>query len=74
MRMVGRVIRTVHLLTYSSDASMRRRVTAGPNEVEADNGFSEWLHFGNREVVADNDPIEQEKAIKLPVHEQGHLS
>ncbi|MCX4768630.1 MULTISPECIES: Tn3 family transposase [unclassified Streptomyces] len=64
-REVGRVIRTVQLLTYLSDASMRRRVTAATNKVEAYNGFSEWLHFGNRGVIADNDPIEQEKAMKF---------
>lgn len=59
------MIRTVQLLTYLSDASMRRRVTAATNKVEAYNGFSEWLHFGNRGVIADNDPIEQEKAMKF---------
>lgn len=64
-REVGRVIRTVQLLAYLSDASMRRRVSAATNKVEAYNGFSEWLHFGNRGVIADNDPIEQEKAMKF---------
>ncbi|MEU8509100.1 Tn3 family transposase [Streptomyces brevispora] len=43
---------------------MRRRVTAATNKVEAYNGFSEWLHFGNRVVIADNDSIEREKAMK----------
>jgi TnpA family transposase len=33
------------------DAAMRR--------------FSQWLHFGNRGVIADNDPAEQEKAMKF---------
>ncbi|MBT2401420.1 Tn3 family transposase [Streptomyces sp. ISL-100] len=64
-REVGRVIRTVQLLKYLSDPSMRRRVTAATNKVEAYNGFSEWLHFGNRGVIADNDPVEQEKAMKF---------
>jgi hypothetical protein len=31
---------------------MRRRVTAATNKVEAYNGFFEWLHFGNRGVIA----------------------
>ncbi|WP_329612414.1 transposase [Streptomyces brevispora] len=44
---------------------MRRRVTAATNKVEAYNGFSEWLHFGNRGVIADKDPIEREKAMKF---------
>nr|WP_281287005.1 transposase [Nonomuraea turkmeniaca] len=63
-REVGRVIRTVQLLRYLSDAPLRRRVTAATNKVEAYNGFAEWLHFGQRGVIADNDPIEQEKAMK----------
>jgi hypothetical protein len=64
-REVGRVIRTVQLLRYLSDPAMRRRVTAATNKVEAYNAFSEWLHFGNRGVIADNDPVEQEKAMKF---------
>ncbi|MFJ7996398.1 Tn3 family transposase [Streptomyces sp. NPDC096310] len=38
---------------------------AETNKVEAYNGFSDWLHFGNRGVIADNDPVEQEKAMKF---------
>ncbi|MEU6718040.1 transposase [Nonomuraea sp. NPDC046802] len=64
-REVGRVIRTVQLLRYLSDAPLRRRVTAATNKVEAYNGFAAWLHFGQRGVIADNDPIEQEKAMKF---------
>jgi hypothetical protein len=33
--------------------------------VESYNGFSHWLAFGNNGVLADNDPAEQEKLIKL---------
>ncbi|MFJ2868280.1 Tn3 family transposase [Kitasatospora sp. NPDC087314] len=64
-REVGRVIRTVQLLRYLTDPRMRRRVTAATNKVEAFNGFSEWVRFGNRGVIADNDPVEQEKAVKF---------
>ncbi|MGP3973353.1 Tn3 family transposase [Streptomyces sp. 8N114] len=64
-REVGRVIRTVQLLRYLSDAPLRRRVTAATNKVEAFNGFSQWLGFGNRGVIDDNDPVEQEKAMKF---------
>ncbi|MFF9454984.1 Tn3 family transposase [Streptomyces flaveolus] len=64
-REVGRVIRTVQLLRHLSDAPLRRRVTAATNKVEAFNGFSQWLGFGNRGVIADNDPVEQEKAMKF---------
>jgi TnpA family transposase len=62
-REVGRVVRTVQLLKYLTDPAMRRRVTAATNKVEAFNGFSEWVRFGG--VIADNDPIEQEKALKF---------
>lgn len=64
-REVGRVIRTVQLLRYLSDPALRRRVTAATNKTEAFNGFSQWIGFGNRGVIADNDPVEQEKAMKF---------
>ncbi|MGW2870895.1 Tn3 family transposase [Kitasatospora sp. NPDC001225] len=64
-REVGRVIRTIQLLRYLTDPQMRRRVTAATNKVEAYNGFSEWVRFGNRGVITDNDPVEQEKTVKF---------
>ncbi|AWN25376.1 hypothetical protein DKG71_04115 [Streptomyces sp. NEAU-S7GS2] len=64
-REVGRVIRTVQLLRYLSDAPLRRRVTAATNKVESFNRFSQRVGFGNQGVLADNDPIEQEKAMKF---------
>jgi TnpA family transposase len=64
-REVGRVIRTVQLLPYLSDAPLRRRVTAATNKVEAFNGFSQWIGFGNGGVITDNDPVEQEKTAKF---------
>ncbi|WP_425329373.1 Tn3 family transposase, partial [Streptomyces inhibens] len=64
-REVGRVIRTVQLLRYLSDAPLRRRVSAATNKVEAFNGFSKWIGFGNGGVITDNDPVEQEKTAKF---------
>lgn len=64
-REVGRVIRTVQLLRYLSDAPLRSRVTAATNKVEAFNGFSDWVHFGQRGTVAANNPVEQEKDVKV---------
>ncbi|MEU0679932.1 Tn3 family transposase [Streptomyces albogriseolus] len=64
-REVGRVIRTVQLLRYLSDPALRRRVTAATNKTESFNRFSQWVGFGNRGVIADNDPVEQEKAMKF---------
>lgn len=40
-------------------------MTAATNRTEAFNGFSQWIGFGNRGVIADNDPVEQEKAMKF---------
>ena len=36
-----------------------------PNKAESYHGFAQWLSFGNNGVLADNDPAEQEKLIKL---------
>ncbi|PZT73799.1 MULTISPECIES: Tn3 family transposase [unclassified Streptomyces] len=33
--------------------------------IEAFNGFSDWVRFGNRGVITDNDPVEQGKAVKF---------
>ena len=41
------------------------RVTAATNKAESYHGFAQWLGFGNNGVLADNDPAEQEKLIKL---------
>lgn len=54
-----------HLLRYLSDAPFRSRVTAATNEAEALNGFCDWVRFGQRGMVAANDPDEQEKDVKF---------
>ncbi|GAA3475477.1 Tn3 family transposase [Streptomyces yanii] len=64
-REVGHVIRTVQLLRNLTDAPLRRRVTTATNKVESFNRFSQWVGFGNQGVIADNDPVEQEKAMKF---------
>ncbi len=64
-REVNRVIRTVLLLRYLTDAPLRRRVTAATNKVESFNRFSQWVGFGNRGVIADDGPAEQEKTAKF---------
>jgi TnpA family transposase len=64
-REVGRVIRTVQLLRFLSDAPLRGRVTAATNKVEAFNGFCDWVRFGQRGTVAANDPVGQEKDVKF---------
>ena len=64
-REVGRSVRTVALLRYLADPRLRARITAATNKVESYHGFAQWLSFGNNGVLADNDPAEQEKLIKL---------
>ncbi|MFE7330296.1 hypothetical protein ACFU8W_36150 [Streptomyces sp. NPDC057565] len=39
-------------------------MTAAANKAESVDWFSQWPGFGNRGVIADNDPVEQEKAMK----------
>jgi Tn3 transposase DDE domain len=41
------------------------RITAATNKVESYHGLAQCLSFGNNGVLADNDPEEQEKLIKL---------
>jgi len=57
-------VRTLFLLRYISDLQLREQITAATNKVEAFNGFSKHLFFGGEGVIARNDPVEQEKAIK----------
>jgi TnpA family transposase len=63
-RELGRVVRTVFLLEYISDAKLRRQIQAATNKVESYNGFSKWFCFGGEGIIANNDPEEQEKIIK----------
>ncbi|TDC90959.1 DUF4158 domain-containing protein [Nonomuraea deserti] len=64
-RELGRVIRTMVLLRYVSDASLRENISRATNMVESYNNFAKWIGFGNNGVIAENDPEEQEKAIKF---------
>jgi hypothetical protein len=64
-RELGRVIATIMLLRTISDPEMRERTGRAMTMVESYNGFAKWLFFGNEGVIADNDPDEQEKAIKF---------
>jgi hypothetical protein len=52
------------MLRYLTDAPPRARVTAATNKVEAFNGFSDWVRFGQHGTVAANDPVEQEKDVR----------
>ena len=50
-RELGRVVRTVFLLEYLSDAQLREHITATTNKVETYNGFAKWLNFGGEGVI-----------------------
>ena len=63
-RALGKVIRTMYLLRFISDRSLRREVTACTNIVESYHHFLDWLFFGKDGVITDNDPVEQEKRLK----------
>ncbi len=60
---LGRVERTIFLLEYMSDITMRQHVRAETTKVESYNQFTEWLAFGGP-VLRSGDPVEQEKRIK----------
>jgi len=61
---LGRVIKTLFLLDYISDVELRETITAQTNKVEAYHGLSNWCSFGSNILVASNDDIEMEKAVK----------
>jgi TnpA family transposase len=63
-RALGSAVRTLFLLQYISDSDLREQITASTNKVEAYNGFAKHFFFGGEGVIADNDPIEQEKIVK----------
>jgi len=60
---LGRVERTIFLLEYMSDTTMRQHIRAETTKVESYNQFTEWLAFGGP-VLRSGDPVEQEKRIK----------
>jgi len=63
-RELGRVIRTIFLLRYTSDKDLRRKVTATTNKIESFHNFIAWLFFGGQGLINENDPVEMEKRIK----------
>lgn len=62
-RELGRVIRTLFLLRYISEADFRRTIRAETTKVESYNDFQDWITFGGQ-IIKSGDPIEQTKQIK----------
>jgi TnpA family transposase len=63
-RELGRVVRTVFLLRYLSDAKLRQTIQAATNKSEAFNRFVQWLFFGGEGIIASNERAKQRKRIK----------
>ena len=63
-RELGRAVRTIFLLKYISDPEMREEIHAQTNKVESFNAFVKWLFFGGEATIWENDPEDQEKAVK----------
>jgi TnpA family transposase len=61
---LGKVVRTIFLLKYISDAELRRKITATTNKCESYNNFTQWVAFGGGGVIAENSRDEQRKVIK----------
>jgi TnpA family transposase len=60
---LGRVERTLFLLDYMSNASLRQQIRAETTKVESYHSFTDWIAFGGP-VLRSGDPVEQEKRIK----------
>jgi TnpA family transposase len=64
LRELGRVVRTVTLLRYLSDAELRAQITAITNRTEAFHGFAAHLMIGGQ-LIRHNDPDYQERVVKF---------
>ena len=53
------VERTLFLLEYMSDATLRQQIRAETTKVESYHQFTDWIAFGA--VLRTGDPVEQEK-------------
>ncbi len=62
-RELGRAMRTLFLLRYTSEADLRRSIRAETTKVESYNDFLDWVGFGGP-VLKSDDPVEQAKQVK----------
>ena len=62
-RELGRVLRTLFLLRYISEADLRQTIRAETTKIESFNDFLDWISFGGP-VIKSGDPVEQNKRIK----------
>ena len=64
LRELGRVVRTVFLLQYISEAELRQLIQSATCKSEEFNYFVKWVLFGGEGVIAENLRHEQRKIIK----------
>lgn len=63
-RELGKVIRTMFLLSYIGDVELRRVIHAETNKSEQFNAFAQWSFFGGEGIIAENIRHEQRKVVK----------
>lgn len=61
---LGKVIRTMFLLSYIGDVGLRKAIHAETNKSEQFNSFAGWSFFGGEGIIAENIRHEQRKVIK----------
>ena len=64
LRELGRVVRTVTLLRYLSEPTLREHITAVTNRTESFHNYATWLMIGGR-LIGHNDPDYQERVVKF---------
>jgi TnpA family transposase len=62
-RELGRVVRTMFLLRFVSEAELRQSIRAETTKIESYNDFLDWIGFGGP-VIKSGDPVEQLKQVK----------
>jgi TnpA family transposase len=60
---LGRVVRTLFLLRFVSEADLRQSIRAETTKIESYNDFLDWIGFGGP-VLKSGDPVEQLKQVK----------
>ncbi|NEV65352.1 Tn3 family transposase, partial [Thiorhodococcus minor] len=62
-RELGRVVRTLFLLSFVSEGDLRQSIRAETTKIESYNDFLDWIGFGGP-ILKSGDPIEQLKQVK----------
>ncbi len=62
-RELGRIMRTLFLLRYISEAEFRQTIRAETTKIESFHSFMDWIGFGGP-VIKSGDPVEQAKQLK----------